>query len=248
MTKDELIELYQETKELCSSIPAPVSKKETYNEHTPQYGVDFETTTKEGNIIVEPMDTVSALIKYSKIGKTAVLNMASAKRKGGGVERGSMAQEECLFRCSNLFTIPDEFYPIQTYQYIYTTDVSFIRDGYYGIIDPIKADVITIPAINMNDSSYDLSKGQDRQDYECEYIDNMFAMINSALIGGCDNIILGAWGCGVFKNDPEIISDLFKEVLEGGELSKQFKNVVFAVINDRNSTGNNYQIFKDKFQ
>jgi uncharacterized protein (TIGR02452 family) len=256
---ERLAKIYQETKEICSSITPPVSEKVTYDDHTPQAGIDTNLPDLSGNIIVEPMDTVSALIKYSKLGKTAVLNMASAKRPGGGVENGAMAQEECLFRCSDLFTIPKSFYPLKSDQFIYTKGASFVRDGQYNIMDPVIGDVITMSAINLNNEHIDYSDSG-RLEYpvgipimdEYLYLDKMFYMINSALLNGCTNIILGAWGCGVFKNDPSVISDLFREVLDSPQgntkLHNMFDNVVFAIINDHNSTGNNYQIFKDKFK
>lgn len=240
--REELVKIYQDTKQICSGIPVPKSEK--FNWDTDEIYTNYNLTTKKaGNIIVEPMDTVSSLVKYSKSGKTAILNMASAKRKGGGVENGAMAQEECLFRCSNLFTISDDFYPLSEYQYIYTYDATFVKDVNYGIMQPVTADVITIPAINLNGSHIDFSQPGFNDQYESVILDKMFWMINSAIISGCDNIILGAWGCGVFKNDPNIISRLFKEVLVG-DLKESFNNVVFAVINDRNSVGNNYEIFK----
>ena len=61
------------------------------------------------------------------------------------------------------------------------------------------------------------------------------------LSSDCETIVLGAWGCGVFKNNPETIATLFKEVIEEGTTTK---NVVFAVINDHNSFADNYSIFK----
>lgn len=244
--REELIKIYQDTKQVCSSIPVPKSEKFSWDTDE----ISTNTAKKAGNIIVEPMDTISALVKYSKRGKTAILNMASAKRKGGGVENGAMAQEECLFRCSNLFTISDDFYPLGEDQYIYTYDATFVKDVNYGIMEPVTADVITIPAINLNGSHIDFSKpgfNNDKEQYECIMLDKMFWMINSSIISGCDNIILGAWGCGVFKNDPSVVSRLFKEVLEG-DLQESFNNVVFAIINDRNSVGNNYEIFKNTLE
>ena len=56
-----------------------------------------------------------------------------------------------------------------------------------------------------------------------------------------DNIILGAWGCGVFGNEPDKMAKMFKDVLEEGY---KFNNVIFAIINDHNSVGNNYNEFK----
>ena len=249
MNKEELIAVYQDTKNICGKIGTPRTEKIAFNENTPQAGVDIDCPDRAGNIIVEPMDTVSALIKYSKLGKTAVLNMASAHRKGGGVENGAMAQEECLFRCSNLFTIEQSLYPIAHNEYIYTHGASFVKDGQYGLMGTsdnasvagfksVIADVITMPALNLN------NKADCDEEYDYVYLDKMFYMLNAAALNGCKNIILGSWGCGVFRNKPEDIAELFVETLEGGELYQLFDNVVFAVINDRNSVGNNYEVFK----
>lgn len=245
----KLIEIYQDTKRICSSISPPRSEIIGWSSLKEDNGDDDSA----GNVIVEPMDTVSAIIKYSKRGKTAVLNMASVKRKGGGVENGAVAQEECLFRCSNLYNIPDEFYPIGEDELIYTHGATFVKDFMYNPINHVVVDVITIPAINLNNrgltptglnktkSSYKLTHEE-----EISYLDKMHLMIGSAIYNECNNIILGAWGCGVFKNNPKIISELFRETLES--LRYRFDNVIFAIINDRNSTDNNYEIFKQTFK
>lgn len=240
MTREQLVEIYKHTKEVCSEFEIPKSEKKTY----PYFAVG-DLPKRAGEIIVEPLDTVSALAKYVNEGKTAVLNMASNKRKGGGVEKGAMAQEECLFRCSNLFTIPDEFYPLMIDEFIYTHQAIFVKGGDYGIIWPMDADVITMAAPNMNvDNKYYNAK-EVEGNYEAIMKKKMNAMLDVAAVNNCKNIILGAWGCGVFKNDPQTVANLFKEVLETKRYL--FDNVVFAVINDNNSVGNNYQIFHDTF-
>lgn len=248
MTKeDKLIEIYQDTKNICLSIPEPLTYKiyNTDNEIL-HAGIDIEIPERKGNIIVENLDTVSALVKYAPQGRTAILNMAFYKRPGGGVEHGAVAQEECLFRCSNLFTISKDLYPLKDNEYIYTKDVTFIKDFHYNVMPHVLVDVITMPAINLNErkiKDFKLST-----DDECYYLDNIFFMLNSALINGCNNIILGAWGSGVFKNDPKIMAELFKEILEGGLLYTMFDNIVFAVINDANSVDNNYEVYKKVFK
>jgi uncharacterized protein (TIGR02452 family) len=72
-------------------------------------------------------------------------------------------------------------------------------------------------------------------------------MLSLAAKHGVRNIILGAWGCGVFKNDPETISLYFHEVLVQECYSGLFNQVVFAIINDHNSVGNNFGIFNNQF-
>ena len=29
----------------------------------------------------------------------------------------------------------------------------------------------------------------------------------------CDVLVLGAWGCGVFRNDPDMVAGIFRELL-----------------------------------
>ena len=231
MNKEELIQVFENTKELCSDIKPPVSEKHTWD--------SFEVSL--GNVIVEPLDTVSALYKYSKQGKTLVLNMASSKRPGGGVANGSIAQEECLFRCSNLFEISKELYPIKTNEYIYSKEVTFIKDKDYNTMFPVSCDVITIAAVNLNKEHIDGADAPD--DYQLTMFEKMDSLFRAAMEHKCDNIILGAWGCGVFKNDPKEVARLFNA--STFIYRKYFKNIVFAVINDKNSVDNNYKIFSE---
>lgn len=246
MTREILIDIYNHTKIKCENIE--ISKNEKI------LGIQkidsFEPL--KGEIIVEPLDTVSALAKYVNDGKTAVLNMANAKNKGGGVERGAMAQEECLFRCSNLFKIPDELYPMSVDELIYSHQVTFIKGFDYSVIWPMEADVITIAAPNLNKEHF---TGGAKDMYDSEYdaleyyekimLNKIEAMLLIAAYNKCENIILGAWGCGAFKNDPTVVSSLFKKTLE--QKKYMFDKIIFAVINDKNSVGNNYQIFHDTF-
>lgn len=238
MNKEELIQVYKNTKEICDDITVPISLKYSSKIERNSFHI-----SKNGNVIVEPLDTVSALIKYGTQ-KTAVLNMASSRRKGGGVENGSQAQEECLFRCSNLFMIPDDFYPILSNEFIYTNSATFVKNVNYSTILPLEADVITMPAINLNKTHIDNLKTQDSdENYEQIMIEKIEKMLDVAVLNLCDNIILGAWGCGVFKNEPTIVAGFFNKVIEQKRMF--FDNIVFAVINDKNSVANNFEIFSN---
>lgn len=237
MEKEELIQVFENTKALCSDVKAPYTQKYKFE--------DFDEKIY-GNVSVEPLDTVSAMFKYAAEGKTLVLNMASSKRPGGGVANGSVAQEECLFRCSNLFEISKELYPLAQDEFIYSKDVTFIKDKDYNKIFPVSCDVITIAAVNLNKNHIDSPEPVNPLQYQSLMLQKMNIIFKVARENGIENIILGAWGCGVFKNDPNTVAELFKVSLSS--YRECFKNIVFAVINDRNSVANNYEIFRKRIQ
>ena len=226
MNKEKLIEIFEDT--LKQSNEVSETTKHTFNEIDTQ--LDFINTTK---ISVADSDTVSAGVQYAKLGKTCILNMASSKHAGGGVERGAMAQEECLFRCSNLFvSVPQSFYPLENDECLYTKNAIFFKDRYYNNMEPVELDVVTIAAINLNNGR--------PNDYMNIMMNKMKLMLSLAKQNDCENVILGAWGCGVFKNNPNEVASMFKKVIRQYE----FKNVVFAVINDRNSVDDNFKVFR----
>lgn len=235
MNKEELIEVFNNTKSMCETlfIPDAVSNKYSLSD----FSEDF------GSVRVESIDTVSALVKYAKTGKTLVLNMASSKRPGGGVANGAMAQEECLYRCSNLYTVSPSLYPIKKDEYIYSKDVTFIKDKDYNLMKEVKCDVITIAAVNFNKEHVDGPDSFDYDEYSYIMCQKMNAIFKSAREHGCVNIILGAWGCGVFKNDPVNVAHFFNHILF--KYKNSFKNVIFAIINDQNSVKDNYTIFNE---
>ncbi|MFN0252272.1 MAG: TIGR02452 family protein [Kofleriaceae bacterium] len=59
-----------------------------------------------------------------------------------------------------------------------------------------------------------------------------------------DRLILGAWGAGVFGNDPDLIADCFAEPLFG-ELAGAFTEVVFAILGGPGAA--NYDAFAKRF-
>ena len=64
---------------------------------------------------------------------------------------------------------------------------------------------------------------------------------------GHRRLILGAWGCGAFRNDPRLIARLFSEALFGeGGWGRKFRRVVFAVF-DPTLAGENRRPFDEAF-
>jgi uncharacterized protein (TIGR02452 family) len=207
-------------------------------------------------IRVESIDSVSAVRKYGRLGSACVLNMASAKTAGGGVADGFTAQEECLFRCSSLsVSVTQDLYPLDGNVALYSNDICFFKDVDYEYNDAVIADVVSVAAVNLNiNSKYDEETDifidgmiPKPKDYDDTMLKRIRLMCCLAIDNDVEYLILGAWGCGVFKNNPHDISELFHTVLISEGYGYFFRKVIFAVINDHNSVANNYEIFKERF-
>lgn len=242
-----LISVFQDTLQHCNGlVDQSETKKYNFSDITPA-----PLTGLKENISVINSDSVSALVKYNQSGKTCVLNMASHKRPGGGVYNGARAQEECLFRCSNLSSvIHTNLYPLEDNEAVYTQNAIFFKDVNYNYMSEVVCDVVTVAALRLHgvlDKKGNISYESSNPDYRSITKNKIRLMLSLAAKNGVKNLILGAWGCGVFKNNPEVISGYFHEILVSECYSGLFNQVIFAVINDENSAGNNYEIFKRKF-
>lgn len=171
--------------------------------------------------------------------KIMCLNFASAKNPGGGFINGAEAQEESLARTSALYETllqAESFYKIHrkmescfyTDMMIYSPKVPVFRKDKGELLpQPVLCNFITSPAVNAGvvkrtepDRAGEIYGAMDTR------IDKMLAL---ALAQNNETLILGAWGCGVFKNNPEDIAGLFKKHLQG-KYNNKFKRVVFAVL------------------
>lgn len=205
--------------------------------------------------------TFHAINNFKESKKTAVLNFASATNPGGGVKKGSGAQEECLCRSSNLFQVLntksayDNYYNKNrnlhdaryTDTIIYSPDIIVFKtdEEFPKLIDDskwIKTDIITCPApclINLNIKQTELFEIHKRRARK---------ILTSAINNDVKNIVLGAFGCGAFRNNPEIVARAYKEILIDEEFAKYFDEIIFAVYSDeKNLTNYNvfYRIFKN---
>lgn len=205
---------------------------------------------------VESNTSFNAAKKYLQYGKTAVLNFANPHNPGGGVHNGAMAQEECLCRSSNLYpcisnkNVFNDYYlyhkDMNHYFFsdrlIYTKDITVFKDDRdVPQIMPksewFNVDVITCAAPYIAKRKYtnktalkELFKGR---------IKNIF---EAAIDNDVEVIILGAFGCGAFKNPPEVVAKAFHETIEENNYSSCFKKIVFAI-----PKGNNFYHFDDEF-
>lgn len=195
---------------------------------------------------VENLSTVDAIRKLAAEGREniGVLNFASAKNPGGGFINGAMAQEESIAASGTLYktlTAHEEYYQknraqssmMYTDHAIYSPDVIFFRDGRFELVEtPVRASVLTLPAVNMGQV---VLKGEDIEEARRVMRRRMKLALAIFAEQGAKHLVLGAYGCGVFRNDPNLIAVWWKELLEEG-MGSYFDSVFHAVL-DQSKNG-----------
>ena len=165
------------------------------------------------------------------------LNFASAKHPGGGFRGGAKAQEESLARSSGLYPCIARMQGmyeankafgscLYTDHMIYSPQVPVFRDDDGTLLEtPYPASFVTAPAVNAG-----AVKDRERSQVRPTMFDRMEKVLSLAVIHGHDTLILGAWGCGVFKNDTASVARQFRQhLVERGTFRGAFRRVVFAV-------------------
>lgn len=182
-------------------------------------------------------DVVDAIIArgrgYAQYCDLAVLDFASFVQPGGGYERGTWAQEQALCASSTLYNVLREqksWYAqnrsrninceLYKNRALVVPKVRFERDKYHGY-----ADVIVAAAPNARraregyriDDETLLSFMRSRIRFVLAIADEL----------GHDKLILGAYGCGAFGWDADVVAELFRaELATGRHVAHQ---VFFAV-------------------
>jgi uncharacterized protein (TIGR02452 family) len=160
------------------------------------------------------------------------LNFANGSETGGGFLRGATAQEEALCRSSALYaTLVDdpmydfhrdgELWAESSEWAILSPNVPVFRDDRgMELVPPWLLSMITCAA------PYAPSVGQPRSN-DLLYR-RIMRVMSIARAFGYVELVLGAWGCGEFGNDPMQTARDFRNVLEG-EFHGAFREVVFAI-------------------
>ncbi len=208
---------------------------------------------RETEITIAERDCLKAAVDLKQEGyNPAVLNMANGNHPGGGVLKGSRAQEESIFRRTNLFKSlyrfapyaskfdvkeADQHYPLDdNYGGVYSPYVVYFRDSEkYGcrlLETPQYVSVISVAAVEKPELA-------GKESISDKYIDTIKNKIRTIYRIGLrhrhDSLVLGAWGCGAFCNPPRHIAQLFHTVLMEKEFKNKFRKIVFAIIDDHNS-------------
>ncbi len=183
-------------------------------------------------------DALAYLIS-SKDDDVTILNFASYKNAGGAFLSGSMAQEEALCHESFLYNV------LRKFPEYYKENCEHLSKGLYldrALYTPevmfrgvLKANVITCACPNKIPME---RYGAFTEEENYEALKNRITFLRDILLTKCcDHVILGAWGCGVFRQDAREVAELFKDTFENTGM-----NIVYAIPDDRN-----FEAFEEVF-
>ncbi len=219
-----------------------------------EFSVDHVPSLDQATVVeITERDCLKEAVRLTQEGYyPAVLNMANRQNPGGGVLHGSRAQEESIFRRTDLFKSlyqfcpyaenfgvrkADQQYPLdRNFGGVYSPDVILFRDseknGCRLLNTTEYISVITVAAMNRPE----LTSSMEISSHLIDGVKNKVRTIfRIALRHRHDSLILGAWGCGAFRNPPKHIASLFHEVMNEKEFKNKFRKIVFAIIEDHNS-------------
>ncbi len=220
--------------------------------------VAFEARAGKCEIEVVPETTAKAARRLVLAGhpRVAALNFASATNPGGGFLGGAIAQEEDLARASALYKCllaQPAYYavhrkspsPIYTDHLVYSPDVPFFRDHELTLIEePFTVSILTAAAPNAGEAlAVDVNAAPA---IAAALEKRARVVLDVAAARGHRVLVLGAWGCGVFRNDPAQVANIFAHWLEHARFRGAFERVVFAIY-DRALRQPSLTAFRDRF-
>ena len=194
--------------------------------------------------------------------RVGVLNFASGTNPGGGVTKGSSAQEECLCRESTLYSVisdkkfREEFYgyhrnlgsALYSDRVIYTPDIVVLKDNNGKLLgSEFIIDVFTCCAPNLRkeaSNKMNPNAGKEVKLTDKGLLDVLIRrytnLLNIVAESNIDVFITVAIGCGAFQNKPFIVASAWKKALGQSNFNG---TCVFAVYCKKGEEYN-YDIFK----
>ena len=180
---------------------------------------------------------------------------------GGCVYTGSGAQEEALFRRTNLFRSLDmRLYPIRDDEALYAPCISVFKEGeraarpFERLAAPCVLDFVACPALRhpmlpeedpLRLSAADAARLRRKVEL----------VLQVAHRHGHDAVVLGAMGCGAWKCPPEHVAEIMRDVLRRTPQGA-FRAVAVAVLSgtaagyvtvDHSSRPDNFAVFSRYF-
>jgi uncharacterized protein (TIGR02452 family) len=179
--------------------------------------------------------------------KIGVLSFASATKPGGGFKNGAQAQEESLARVSTLYHSLQtqeaaKFYAAHhtqrssyyTHSMIYSPAVVVFQNDNNEPVPPYRIEVVSSAAVNAGEVLSGRATTATKTRIETEMLERMGRILYLFEIKEIRNIVLGAFGTGVFKNDIEMVARLWARLLvdDNARFKHSFDRVIFAITGD----------------
>ena len=281
MGRQENIDVFENTKQLCgkhAKLKEAIQKSNAGQKFYPERKtavwkalaenvIPEKRYEKPAQVIVSKKRTLEAAADYADR-QVCVLNFASASNPGGGVAKGSSAQEEAICRCSTLHenltekTMWDKFYaphrkernPLHNDDCIYTpevvvfkTDTAYPRllpeEKWYtvNVLTCAAPNLRTRPSNGMNSGDGDKPVRISQAELKRLHEKRMRKVLDIAAAEGNEVVILGAFGCGASCNPPGVVAAAMKTVVE--EYRYQFQTIEFAVYCSPRDD-ENYRVFQ----
>lgn len=222
------------------------------------------------NVQIVDCGSVQAICEYKSLeyevlrkneDKIAVLNFASFKHPGGGYIIGTHAQEECLCEESFLYNVLRKFEntwykenlnhlnnSLYADRGLYTPNVLFLANSKTGRTEP--CDVITVACPNWKSYQEHFNKNSSFMPIEDANMkalrDRCRFILEIAKRQKVHTLILGAFGCGVFKQNPKDVAFIFKDLLETYDYGITFVEFAIPSFNTQ-SKSDNLGTFKKVF-
>lgn len=239
-------QIWHETRNLSHDYPFSLSEKIV---HDPKYSMN--KCCEKTIVSVQDIDSIVAGKVLKERGlNPLILNFADDQIAGGAVETGSGAQEESLFRRTNLCATleQDIFYPINLNEGIYSPVVTVFRDveseNNKLLRAPWQCAFVAVPGIYCPQLTHDRKLNTEDVETLKKKIELILQIAHKK---GHDSLVLGALGCGAWRNPPEHVALLFHEVLE--KYQGVFKEIVFPclsiAVHRRAGEASNYEVFSE---
>ena len=182
------------------------------------------------NIIFDNLSSDTCAIKYSKTSNVVLPNFASDKRPGGGYVSGASAQKETLCRLIP-YLYPSLSKHINnpiTDCVVVTPSICVMRNcsKKYAFIDPYPE----VTVVSASAPRGGTKKFQDTSSYKNFVRKKLKLIFGATLSDGSRVLILGAWGCGVFQNNPRTMTELMFEACK--RYRGNYYSVVFSISDD----------------
>ncbi|KAH6648461.1 hypothetical protein BKA67DRAFT_538496 [Truncatella angustata] len=235
---------------LLSNLNMPGTHIKVLNADTLEAAMQMRLGATSAN----PDNKNSTQATHPKNMRVAVLNLASDKNPGGGWLRGSAAQEEALcYRSSLSLSLQRGYYPFMPFDGVYTGDVVIVRssmaEGHELLVPGVPAaglpvvSVISVAGIRHPMISTDKQAFAVKKDRNLTK-DKMRLVLRIAAHERHEMLVLGAIGCGAFRNPPRDVAKCWLEVLQEDEFKGGWwRDIWFAIFDVKNE--GNFQVFEE---